>query len=283
MRQEVSIKIAKLQLLKGLWTAKFSFDKSIEEMVEAYHLFIEAIGDENNFYSANCQIEIGQNYLRKRDITNATEFFNGAVKIYETLFGDAHPVMQKYYNYSSEIYSTTNDHPSMMQMVHKYLEIVEKTNTPRDPTDPPSVFIMDALLQVISLECQNTQHQDPKVLDDLLERMENICGQHGLVNGCQLSHSAQTMKTMRLIKPETFEVALTRLEEIYPKQLATLKNCKTHPFLEQTINQMAILYKVVQKEAKSEELYKNLVDIKLAYYGNTSESLMVTLKNLGGV
>jgi hypothetical protein len=68
------------------------------------------------------------------------------VKIYETLFGDAHPVMQKYYNYSSEIYSTTNDHPSMMQMVHKYLEIVEKTNTPRDPTDPPSVFIMDALL-----------------------------------------------------------------------------------------------------------------------------------------
>jgi hypothetical protein len=46
---------------------------------------------------------------------------------------------------------------------------------------------------------------------------------------------------------------------------------------------MAILYKVVQKEDKSEELYKNLVDIKLAYYGDTSESLMVTLKNLGGV
>jgi hypothetical protein len=59
MRQEVSIKIAKLQLLKGLWCAKFSFDKSIEEMVEAYHLFIEAIGDENNYYSANCQLEIG--------------------------------------------------------------------------------------------------------------------------------------------------------------------------------------------------------------------------------
>jgi hypothetical protein len=99
--------------------------------------------------------------LRKRDITNATEFFNGAVKIYESLFGDAHPVMQKYYNYCSEIYSTTNDHASMMQMVHKYLEIVEKSNVPRDPTDPPSVFIMDALLQVISLECQNTEHSNP--------------------------------------------------------------------------------------------------------------------------
>jgi hypothetical protein len=34
----------------------------------------------------------------------------------------------------------------MMQMGNKYLEIVEKTNKPRDPNDPPSIFIMDAIL-----------------------------------------------------------------------------------------------------------------------------------------
>lgn len=62
-----------------------------------------------------------------------------------------------------------------------------------------------------------------------------------------------------------------------------MKNCATHPFLEQTINQMAMLYKVTGKEDKSEEMYKTLVEIKRKYYGEASESLMVTLKNLGGV
>ena len=88
---------------------------------------------------------------------------------------------------------------------------------------------------------------------------------------------------MTLIRPETFNVALNRLEELFPKQLATLKNCQTHPFLEQTINQMATLYKVTGKEEQSEQMYKTLVEIKRKYYGEASESLMVTLKNLGGV
>jgi hypothetical protein len=63
-KQELSIKIAKLQLLKGLWTSKFGFDKSNEEMLEAFHLFAECMGTEENYYGANCQLEIGQNYLR---------------------------------------------------------------------------------------------------------------------------------------------------------------------------------------------------------------------------
>jgi tetratricopeptide (TPR) repeat protein len=46
---------------------------------------------------------------------------------------------------------------------------------------------------------------------------------------------------------------------------------------------MATLYKVTGKEAESERMYANLVNIKKKYYGEASESLMVTLKNLGGV
>jgi hypothetical protein len=59
MRQEISVKIAKLQFIKGLWSSKFTWDKSIDEMMEAYHLFTEATGDENNLYGANCLMEIG--------------------------------------------------------------------------------------------------------------------------------------------------------------------------------------------------------------------------------
>ena len=120
-------------------------------MMEAYHLFGEAIGDENNYYGANCLMEIGQNYIRKKDNESCTQFLNSAVNIYEKLFGENHPVLQKYYNYSSELFSAANDNVAMMQMVKKCLEIVEKVNKPRNPEDPPSVFLMDAILQVISL------------------------------------------------------------------------------------------------------------------------------------
>lgn len=88
MRQEVSIKIAKLQLLKGLWTSKFGFEKSNEEMLEAFHLFADCMGTEDNYYGANCQLEIGQNYLRQKDFDTCSAFFNQAVKVYEHLFGD---------------------------------------------------------------------------------------------------------------------------------------------------------------------------------------------------
>jgi hypothetical protein len=133
MRLESSIKIAKLQFIKGLWTSKFSWEKSIDEMMEAYHLFGEAVGDEKNYYGANCLMEIGQNYLRKRDIDSSTQYLNSGVEKYEKLFGDAHPILQKYYNYSSEVFSLASDNDAMMQMGKKYLDIVEKVNKPRDP------------------------------------------------------------------------------------------------------------------------------------------------------
>jgi hypothetical protein len=76
MKQEVSIKISKLQLLKGLWTSKFSFEKSNEELLEAFHLFADCMGTEDNYFGANCQIEIAQNYLRQKDINTCSAFLN---------------------------------------------------------------------------------------------------------------------------------------------------------------------------------------------------------------
>lgn len=46
---------------------------------------------------------------------------------------------------------------------------------------------------------------------------------------------------------------------------------------------MGLLQKVTQKYEEAEESYKNLVSIKEQYYGETSESLVISLKNLGAV
>ena len=46
--------MAKLQLLKGLWESKFTFDKSTDELMEAHMLFEELSVNEPNYFSANC-------------------------------------------------------------------------------------------------------------------------------------------------------------------------------------------------------------------------------------
>jgi hypothetical protein len=76
MRVETSVKIAKLQLLKGLWISKFGFDKSVDELIESYHMFSDAIGDEKNYFGAHCQLEIASNYLRQKEHATCTAFLN---------------------------------------------------------------------------------------------------------------------------------------------------------------------------------------------------------------
>jgi hypothetical protein len=51
---------------------------------------------------------------------------------------------------------------------------------------------------------------------------------------------------MLLINEEKIERALKILEETYPKQLKKLRGEEHHPFLEQVLNQMALLYKITR-------------------------------------
>lgn len=49
-----NIKMAKLQLLKGIWTAKFDYTKSTEEYIAAYHMLNELLETDANYFGANC-------------------------------------------------------------------------------------------------------------------------------------------------------------------------------------------------------------------------------------
>jgi hypothetical protein len=46
---------------------------------------------------------------------------------------------------------------------------------------------------------------------------------------------------------------------------------------------LALLYKVTRNNERSEECYQQLVNIKQIYYGDLSETLMISLKNLGTI
>lgn len=122
-------------------------------------------------------------------------------------------------------------------MATKHLEIVERSNKPSSEDNPPSMFVLDPILQLVSIQCQVNQNGSRKdEITQNIERMERICGENGIIDGCQLLHSAYTMKSMTLIREEKLTDALTLLEETYVNQLKKLRNDKTHPFLEQCIS-----------------------------------------------
>ena len=54
--------------------SKFDYQKSTDEYIEAYHLLSELMGTDENYFGANCQLEIGNNYLRQKNHQTATAF-----------------------------------------------------------------------------------------------------------------------------------------------------------------------------------------------------------------
>jgi hypothetical protein len=91
---------------------------------------------------------------------------------------------------------------------------------------------------------QVTANYPLKDIDENIQIMDDICAENGITDSCQLIHSAKTIKIMMLMKPDTIKEAFLITEEVYPQQLKKLKNCKTHPFLEQTMSQRAQLFKI---------------------------------------
>lgn len=108
---------------------------------------------------------------------------------------------QKYYNYSSELYSSGDQKGPMIEMAEKFLQIVEKANKPSNKDAPRSIFSLDGYLQLVSM--QVTANCAQEEIDSNIQIMEDICAENGIIDGCQLVHSAKTIKIMMLMKPDT--------------------------------------------------------------------------------
>lgn len=114
---------------------------------------------------------MGNNFLRLKEPQTATAFLFKANQILERCFGDEHPVIQKYYSYSAEVGSQTDNNDMMMQMSEKLYQIVESSNQSKD--GKLSLFLLDPLLTQVSIYCQ-VQNKG-KEMDEDIETMETIC------------------------------------------------------------------------------------------------------------
>jgi hypothetical protein len=114
-------------------------------------MFEEITGEPVNYFGTNCMLEVGSNFLRLKDSQTSTAFLFNSLENLEKLFGDQHPLIQKYYSYSSEVASQADENDTMMVMARKQFEIIERSNVSKNST--PSLFLLDGLLQLISMLC----------------------------------------------------------------------------------------------------------------------------------
>ena len=70
----INIKAAKLSLIHSIWMSKFDLEASTDELIHASHLFTETMGTETNYFGANCELELGNNFLKQKKTQEATAF-----------------------------------------------------------------------------------------------------------------------------------------------------------------------------------------------------------------
>lgn len=249
------IKLGKHLILKGLWMSKFDIDKSTEIFMDAHNLFEELDEDYPSFFATTCELEIGSNFLRKSNSQTANSFIFKAFNVLKKAFGDDHPILQKYYSYASEIASFTEDNNSMLELTLQCLKIAEKHNQKEDGTQ--SIFLLDPLVAYISMLSQTKTNNDQTL--EQIERLQQICGENGIVNSIQLLHSANTIKSLVYIRQEKIDQALETLQESYENQVKALKGKRAHPFLEHSMNQLGLLFKVSKMFEEAEEMYGNII------------------------
>ena len=83
----------------------------------AYSLFFELNGNMNNYFGANCLLEVGSNYLRDNQAEVANGFIYKAYQSFLEVFGPQHSLLQKYYSYSSEVASMLDSGDSESEAV----------------------------------------------------------------------------------------------------------------------------------------------------------------------
>jgi hypothetical protein len=102
-------------LLQGLWKSKFDLKKSNDILLESAFEFEQIFEDEVNYFSVNCFLEIGNNFLKLDKKDFALGFLEKAKDYFIKLFGEDHSMMQKYYSYATEYASYIEDNDLMLE------------------------------------------------------------------------------------------------------------------------------------------------------------------------
>ena len=240
----------------------------------------KVIGEEHGNY-IYARALLGQSDILQADkkIEEAEKIVLRAQTIIGCIYSENHPIIMEYNTNLVEVISDKNeeaDRLKAVQISEKNLEIARKYY------GEDSIFVIKQELTIASNKIAALQ---------LSEAQENIANIRKIVQSFhddnprdlmnQYLFLGQVLIAITLMSTTSAESAERILAYVMTKQLEYVEGHRAHPFLEQTITNLAIFKRSQQEFSVSLQLWEQLRRIQEAVYGEDSEVIIYTYKNIG--
>lgn len=259
---------------------KGALEEAQKAMNRCEEILNKILGEDGPSYlRARAMLGQGDIAVTLKKIEEGEKILLRAQRMIGEIFSDNHPVIMDYNSNLVDLYSNKNEpeeKAKTVQISEKNLEIA------RQFYGPDSMFTIKHELALGSNKIGNLQ---------LTEAQENIANIRKIVQRYhddnprdlmnQYLFLGQVLVAITLMSTTSADSADRILSYVMMKQLEYVEGNRNHPFLEQTVTNLAILKRSQQDYHVALQLFEQLRRIQEAAYGPDNEAIIYTYKNVG--
>lgn len=259
---------------------KQALDEADKHIKIAIGIIERVLGSDcKNYILARALISQGDIYTQHKKNDDAEQVVLRAQTMIGEKYSDNHPCILEFNSNLVEVYSNKTEESEKIksvQIAEKNLEIA------RQYYGEENIFTLKHELALASNKIGALQ---------LTEAQENIANMRKIVqhfhddNPRELMNQylflGQVLIAITLMSTTSADSAERILTYVMMKQLEYVEGSRTHPFLEQTVTNLAIFKRSQQDFHVSLQLWEQLKRIQEQVYGEDNEVIIYTYKNIG--
>ncbi|TNV71246.1 hypothetical protein FGO68_gene16973 [Halteria grandinella] len=237
------------------------------------------VGDGPNYLKARALLGLGDLHLARKQVDEAEKIVLEAQRMVGEIFSDNHPVILEFNQNLVDVYSSKSEESEKLKTLlisEKNLEIAKQFY------GPESIFIVRHELALGSNKIGNLQLAEAQAnignIRKIVQRYHDD-NPRDLMN--QYLFLGQVLVAITLMSTTSADSADRILTYVMMKQFEYVEGNREHPFLEQTVTNLAILKRTQQDFRYALQLFEQLRRIQEAAYGPDNEAIIYTYKNVG--
>ncbi|CDW88388.1 tpr domain containing protein [Stylonychia lemnae] len=264
---------------------KIVLDHAQDKLNQANQVLVKILGmpieEESKNYLIARQLKYqGEIMIDKKNIEEAEKLLLASQRMIGAIYSDNHPIIIEFNNNLIELYSAKDEESQKAKAVQISLKNLEIAKQYYGPT---SIYMLKQELQIVSNLTNQQQfsqaQQHVAQMRLIVQRCHNDDAQ-SIRN--QFLFLAQILAAVSLMSsPQTLQSAEKILQYVYDAQLVYVEEFDEHPFLEQTLVNIGIFYRSMQKYDAALYYWERVRLIQEKMYLHDREVIIYTLKNIG--
>eukprot|EP00347_Sterkiella_histriomuscorum_P004219 403361289 len=235
--------------------------------------------EEKTYKWAQCMLTLGEVYSQSKQMEKAEDSLLKAQNIAGLLYSDHHPAIIQFNTALIELYGSSTEEPNVskcIQIAKKNAEIAQKYYGEESIYCVKTEF--DLISNLVSQGNIEESQDSMSRLRKLIQRFHDD-DPKDLMN--QYFFLTQILIAITLMGSTSQDAAERILSYVFSKQLQYCENDSTHPFMEQTILNLAIHFRANEQYMGALSLFNTLKGIQQKMFGVEAEALVYTYKNIG--